>query len=144
MANSKPTKVVIRRCRAEEVETLLALWREAEANPSLTDTVEDVRRVVVESNAMVLVAEDEGRIIGSIIGAFDGWRGNIYRLAVHPDYRRQGIARTLVTQIEEHLARQGAKRITALVNKDEADAMGFWQAVGYELHPRMVRFVHNL
>jgi hypothetical protein len=45
-----------------------------------------LRRVVANGTANVLVAEVEGQIVGSIIGTFDGWRGNIYRLAVHPNY----------------------------------------------------------
>src|SRR5713226_7499525 len=86
----------IRACRLEDIEVVLELWRQADATPSVTDTADDLRRAVTESPAHVLVAEVGGRVIGSIIGTFDGWRGNIYRLAVHPDYRRQGVARALV------------------------------------------------
>jgi ribosomal protein S18 acetylase RimI-like enzyme len=85
----------LRLCRLEEVEAVLELWRQAEATPSVTDTADDLRRVVAAGQASILVAEAEGRLVGSIIGTFDGWRGNIYRLAVHPDCRRRGVARAV-------------------------------------------------
>ena len=90
------------------------------------------------------MTETAGQIIGSIIGTFDGWRGNIYRMAVHPDYRRRGIARALVAEVEKRLTQQGAKRITALVEKDCNWAKAFWQAVGYNLDSRIVRHVRTL
>ena len=93
MTETAEGSLSIRACRLEDIGVVLELWRQADATPSVTDTADDLRRAVAKSPAHVLVAELGGHVIGSIIGTFDGWRGNIYRLAVHPDHRRQGVAR---------------------------------------------------
>src|SRR5262245_29049 len=103
MMTEAAVSLSIRACRLEDIQGVLELWRQAEATPGVTDTAEDLRRAVADSPAQVLVAEVGGRIVGSIIGTFDGWRGNIYRLAVHPDHRRRGVARALVTEAEKRL-----------------------------------------
>ena len=138
------SKWKIRECVQEEVPAILNLWREAGATVSVTDNASALLQAVVESPAFVLVAEFDGELIGSVIGTFDGWRGNIYRLAVHPSYQRRGIARVLVAESEKRLTQQGAKRITALVERDHPWATKFWDAVGYERDTRMVRYVKSL
>ena len=50
----------------------------------------------------------------------------------------------LVAEVEKRLARQGAKRITALVEKDYPLPMAFWEAVGYRVDERIVRRIRNL
>jgi ribosomal protein S18 acetylase RimI-like enzyme len=144
MTEAGPDRLSVRTCRPEDIAVVLNLWRQADATPGVTDTAADLRRAVAQSPTYVLVAEVGGRLVGSVIGAFDGWRGNIYRLAVDPDFRRRGIARALVAEVEERLARQGAKRITALVEKGHPWAMSFWEAVGYHVDERVVRRVRNL
>src|SRR6266498_4868999 len=104
----------IRPARSDEVGQVLAVWREAEATPSATDNREEVLKLLAEPAAVLLVAEAEGRLVGTVIGGWDGWRGNIYRLAVAPGYRRRGLARLLVAEAGRCLHRVGAKRITAL------------------------------
>ena len=144
MSGPEGSAFSIRDCRLEDVEAVLLLWRHADATPGVTDTAEDLQRVISGSPAQVLVAEVEGRLVGSIIGTFDGWRGNIYRLAVHPAHRRRGIARALVAEVEGRLVREGAKRITALVEKDHSWAVHFWEAVEYGVDTRITRHVRNL
>ena len=131
-------------CTKNEAEAVRRLWREAEATVSITDTVDDIIWVANANMAFLLVAEQGGDIVGSIIGGFDGWRGNMYRLAVHPEYRRLGIARRLVTEMESHLAEIGAKRITALVVNEHPWATGFWAALDYSNDPNIARYVRNL
>lgn len=144
MSEMEIAGLAIRDSRLEDVQAILDLWKQAEATPSVTDTADDLRRIITANTAHILIANVEGRVVGSIIGTFDGWRGNIYRMAVHPDYRRRGIARALVAEVEMRLARQGAKRITALVEKEHSLATNFWAAVGYNVDSRIVRYVRSL
>ena len=131
----------IRPVAANEGAILLALWKAAGATPSPTDTLEDVERALASDRLDCFAAEVDGEVVGSIIAAFDGWRGYIYRMAVHPAYRRRGIARRLVERAHESFARWGAKRITALVETDHPWAVAFWSAIGYVHDEKMARFV---
>jgi ribosomal protein S18 acetylase RimI-like enzyme len=135
---------LVREALREDSPAVLELWRQAEAVPSSTDSLGELERLVGEDRGLFLVAEDNGRLVGSIIGGWDGWRGSMYRLAVAPYYRRQGLARSLVAEVERRLRARGARRITALVVKTEAEALAFWEAVGYDHDVRIRRYVKTL
>ena len=135
--------VVIRPCRPDEGPALLDLWHHADASPSPTDTPEQVDQVIRDPAASVLVAVDNDLLVGSIIAGWDGWRGNLYRLAVLPSYRRRGVARALVAAAEDRLAERGAGRVSALVEHDHPWAVGFWDSL-YEPDPRMIRYVKEV
>ena len=143
MAASFAEDFLIRSSTPQEAEAVLALWRQAGATPTVTDTAEHVRHALASGSAWMLVAlvRGRGRIVGSLLASFDGWRGHLYRLAVHPDYRRRGIARALVAEAGRRLVERGAQRIIALVEKDNPTAMAFWKAAGYQLDTRLVRFL---
>lgn len=138
--------ISIQRCRADECAAVLALWTRAGAVPSPTDTPAELARLVrSEHGDGFLVALEGGAVVGSVIGGFDGWRGNIYRLAVAPEVRRRGLARALLREAERVLWAKGARRMTALVDRHEAHAVGFWdRAPGYRWDERIVRYVKAL
>ena len=130
-----------REARAAEAEAILTLWRQAGVDAGPTDTTSDLRRLLAHPTATVVVAERDGALVGTVVAAFDGWRGSLYRLAVHPAHRRRGCARALVAAAERRLASWGARRLTALVERDRPGATAFWGAAGYVPEPGLVRHV---
>ena len=74
----------IREARDDEVEAILALWQATGSGPSITDTPEHLRMLSEKRPTFSLSPRLDGRLVGSIIGGWDNWRGHIYRLAVHP------------------------------------------------------------
>ncbi len=138
-------EIHLRQCRQDEGQAVLDLWRQAgDVVASPTDSLEAVKAAINHSAALFLVAESEGNIVGTIIGTFDGWRGEVYRLAVAPEARRRGVARMLVDAAEKWMAGQGCHRISAIVEKDHPWATGFWDTAGYQWHESVIRYVRDI
>jgi ribosomal protein S18 acetylase RimI-like enzyme len=135
---------VIRRARVDEAAALLALWRDAGSPPSMTDSVERITAVLERPDSWVLVWEEDGAVVGTLIVTWDGWRGHFYRLAVLPAWRRRGIALRLVDEGEALLRAAGAKRLTAIVLTNRDEAIGFWEAAGFARHVEAARFTKSI
>ena len=139
--------VTIRPCRLDECSIVLDLWKEAGSIPSMTDSPEGLRRLFQNTDAILLIAEYQNTLVGTVIAAWDGWRGNIYRLVVLQAYRRRGIGKLLVKGTEDFLSGKGVQRISILVVNEEPLAVSFWDALidgGYNRDLRIVRYAKNL
>jgi ribosomal protein S18 acetylase RimI-like enzyme len=136
----------IRPATTNDIRDVLALWSQARsANASTPDTPEALETLLTAAPEALLIAEHEtDGIVGAVVAGWDGWRGNMYRLAVHPKHRRQGIARELVHAAERQLERHGARRVTALVAHEELHAVEFWARAGYTHDTTIARFVKRL
>lgn len=133
--------VTFRRATPQDAAPILALWKDSGASASATGDEHGLRALAVNPAAVFVLAVLDGEIVGSLLGTFDGWRGNMYRLVVRPDLRRRGIGRALVGQVEAAFADWGVRRVTALVEVDRPWAAAFWTAVGYPRDERVVRHV---
>ena len=137
--------ITIRSAQPSEASTLLELWRRAGSEPSVGENVDSIARLLDRDPDALVVAEIDGKIVGSVIAVWDGWRGNVYRLAVLPEHRRQGVASALVREGDRRLRAHGCRRVTSLVMREHEWAVGFWTtAENYEHDERIIRFVGTL
>ena len=131
----------IRSALASDVPAVLALWLESGAEPTHTDDAQSLVRLIEHDPDALVVAEVDGGVVGSVIAAWDGWRGSVYRLVVVPAHRRQGLGRRLVEVAQQRLAGAGALRLQAIVVEADPRATEFWRATGWEQQVARLRFV---
>jgi ribosomal protein S18 acetylase RimI-like enzyme len=145
MAKEFTGELEIRPALDEELADVLELWDAARSRYSTTpDSREVIDRLRAGDPGALLVALRDGQVIGTLIAAWDGWRGNMYRLAVAAGHRRRGAGIALVRAGERRLYECGARRVTALVGSEDEDAVALWRAAGYEHDRNVSRFVKNL
>ena len=87
-----------------------------------------------------LVAESEGKLIGTVVGTHDSRKGWINRLAVARNHRRQGLARRLIEEAERHLSRLGIEIFACLIEEGNSVSMDVFERLGYKRHPEIVYF----
>lgn len=124
-----------------DIDELLRFWEiagENDARPS--DSAHVVEALLRRDPEAVLVVRAEGRIVGTVIAGWDGWRAHLYRLAVHPDHRRQGLARVLLDAAEARLRALGAGRFDAMVLEGNDLGASAWAARGYAPQPEWRRW----
>lgn len=135
--------ITIRHATGADVPAVLELWHAAAA-PTTTDDAWGVGALMDRDPGALLVAEtSSGQIAGTVIAAWDGWRGSIYRIVVDPEFRRAGLGRRLLASAEERLRRVGARRMHAIVVGTDVQAVGFWEASDWEHQPGQRRFTQG-
>ncbi|MCZ9339553.1 GNAT family N-acetyltransferase, partial [Streptomyces sp. TRM76130] len=90
----------VRAAGPEDLDTVLAFWKVAAEGTSISDDREGLERLIARDPEALVLGEVDGELAGTVIAGFDGWRCHLYRLAVHPDRRRQGIATALLAAAE--------------------------------------------
>ena len=118
----------IRRAQSADHDALIDLWIDAGLGRA---SEEEWNALIAHPAAVVLVAADEGEVVGSAIASFDGWRAYIYHVAVAEDRRHGGVAKALMQEAEDHLFREGAASIYVMVHQDNTAGLALSGAMGY-------------
>jgi len=119
----------------EDYASVLELWAHAGEGIQIrrSDEPLEMLKKVRRDPDLFLAAEINGRIIGAVLGGFDGRRGLVYHLAVDSSCRRKGIARRLMQELEQRLMQKGCVKYYLLVTRDNTDALQFYEEIGCEV-----------
>ncbi|WP_037672959.1 GNAT family N-acetyltransferase [Streptomyces griseus] len=134
----------IRAATPDDLDTVLAFWKTAAEGTSISDDRDGVERLVARDPEALILAESGGELVGTVIAGFDGWRCHLYRLAVRPGRRRQGIGSALLAAAEERFVGLGGRRGDAMVLTHNETAHHAWRAAGYAAEEKWRRWVKPL
>jgi ribosomal protein S18 acetylase RimI-like enzyme len=124
----------LRQLGLDDYDDLLSLWQRAglhSIRPHGRDSRAALAQQLASGVLTMLGLEVEGRLVAAVIVTHDSRKGWINRLAVDPDYRRQGYGMRLIEASEALLGEQGIPITAALVMSDNAASLALFQKVGY-------------
>jgi ribosomal protein S18 acetylase RimI-like enzyme len=126
----------------DDYAAVVELW--SNAGPGIhigrSDQPEEILKKLERDPDLFLVAEAHDRIVGTVMGGYDGRRGLVYHLAVDKQVRGQGLGEMLMQELEARLRARGCTRCYLLVTKDNQEAIRFYEQRSWE---RMDLFVYG-
>jgi len=122
----------IRSFQPGDKTAVIDLWQSCELTRPWNNPALDIQRKCAVNDDLFLVAIQQDRIIGSVMGGYDGHRGWINYLAVDPGIQKQGIGRMLMHAVEERLLALGCPKINLQVREGNTDVIAFYEAIGFK------------
>ncbi len=122
----------IRLFQETDTEALVALWQACGLTVPWNDPRKDITRKLQVGREFFLVGELNGHLIASVMGGYEGHRGWINYLAVHPDFQGLGYGRRIMTAVEEKLLAVGCPKINLQVRESNSGVIQFYETIGYK------------
>jgi len=138
--------VVIREFRMADYDRVMEIWTEGRLplKPRGRDSRSNIEAQIGRPNVHFLVAEAEGRVVGTVVATHDGRKGWINRLAVDESCRKGGLGRRLVLEAERRLAGEGMEIFACLIEDWNEASMEVFGRLGYRKHPEILYFTKRL
>ncbi len=127
----------VRSYRPDDRESLVSLWaRVFPDDPPRNAPDRMIENKLQVQPELLLVAEDDGSVVGAVIAGFDGTRGWMYHLAVTPERRSQGIGASLMRTAEDGLRKLGCPKVNLQVRVTNDGVIAFYRSLGYGVEER--------
>jgi ribosomal protein S18 acetylase RimI-like enzyme len=122
---------------AEDYDAVRKLWEQAglPIRAAGRDSREQFAGQLAGGLQNVVGARLGDRLVGVVVTTHDGRKGWINRLAVHPDFRRQGLGLRLIAEAERVLHEQGLLIIAALIEDWNQSSLALFERAGYVEYP---------
>lgn len=123
--------MIVRSARPEDIPAVLELWRQF-WTPQPFES--NLQRKIEKEPDLVVVVEDHGSIIGTVIGGFDLWWSWIYRVAVDQKSQRKGVGILLLKEIQGRFKARGIDSAGLIVSPDNKAMLSLLRKFTYREH----------
>jgi ribosomal protein S18 acetylase RimI-like enzyme len=120
-----------------DVDEVMALWARCGLTRPWNNAAKDMAFARAGANSDVLMARLDGDVAASVMVGHDGHRGSVYYVSVEPALQGRGFGRQTMTAAEAWLNERGVWKLNLLLRADNAKVRGFYEAMGYEVEPRL-------
>jgi len=124
-------EILIRHYEEKDEKAVIALWQECNLLRTWNNPGRDIQRKLKIDRELFLVGSIGDKIIASVMGGYEGHRGWVNYLAVDPSYRKKGIGRKIMSEIEAKLVSIGCPKVNLQVRAENTEAMAFYEKIGY-------------
>jgi ribosomal protein S18 acetylase RimI-like enzyme len=128
---SKTNETRIRPFKPEDQEKVLGLWTECGLVVPQNNPERDIQRKLRVNSELFLVGILGNEVVGTCMAGYEGHRGWINYLAVHPDYRRLGIATIMMKAAEDKLRKMGCPKINVQIRTSNQEVIKFYESIGF-------------
>jgi ribosomal protein S18 acetylase RimI-like enzyme len=124
--------MIIRKFRDSDKDDVLSLWKDCGLLHQGTDYAHNIDTKMSFQPWLFFVATIDEMIMGSIVVGYDGWRGWLNCLAVHPDLRHKGYGKALVDYGIERLVELGCPKVNLQVRETNMEVIEFYKKLGFK------------
>ena len=119
-------------------EEVIELWRSVfQDMPAHNNLANYIGAKLTIQPELFYVAVLDEKIVGTAMSGFDGHRGWVYYVSVHPEYRRRGIGTDLMKIVESTLVEYGCPKLNLQIRADNAEVQSFYESLGYRVEDRI-------
>lgn len=112
-------------------QSVVQLWHDCGLVTSANNPFKDIQRKLKVQSKLFLVAVKNNKVIGTVMGGYEGHRGWINYLAVDPVHQKAGIGKTLMNKVEKELKKLGCPKINLQIRESNAKVRAFYEKIGY-------------
>ena len=122
----------------ELYEDIIKLWRKAGVNVGSTDTREEIQRMLKRNPNLFLIGRVDKKIIGVVMGGFDGRRGYIHHLAVDPEYQKRGYGKALMQELIARLYNMKVHKVHLFIERYNKEVVNFYLNLGWDIRDDLI------
>jgi ribosomal protein S18 acetylase RimI-like enzyme len=125
--------IEIRQYEPSDEPQLVQLWTDCGLVVPWNNPHRDIQRKLDVQPELFLVGSLADKVVASVMAGYDGHRGWVNYLAVHPDHQHTGIGIRMMEETEIRLQAAGCSKINLQVRRTNAKVLEFYKKIGYKL-----------